>query len=88
MNLFTFISSFRRMYDRLNWYKTLKKENHRQGRDTLSSPNKLNSSKYFAAQKTFRKIYTLQLRAVGWSAIQFWIILPIKVFLHKQSENP
>ena len=47
------------MWDRLNWYKTLKKEYHRPGRDTLSSrPSKLNSSKYFAAaQKIFRKIY-------------------------------
>merc|ERR1712051_1143685 len=34
-----------RMYDRLNWYKTLKKANHRQGRDTLSKPSKLNSKK-------------------------------------------
>ena len=57
------------MWDRLNWYKTLKKEYHRPGRDTLSSrpsklnssrPSKLNSSKYFAAaQKIFRKIYTV-----------------------------
>ena len=38
------------MWGKLNWYKTLKKENHSQGKDTLSSPSKLNSSKYFAAQ--------------------------------------
>ena len=54
------------MWDRLNWYKTLKKEYHRPGRDTLSSlkklssPSKINSSKYFAAQKIFRKIYTIR----------------------------
>ena len=41
------------MWDRLNWYKTLKKANHRPSRDTLSSPSKLNSSKYFAAQNIF-----------------------------------
>ena len=41
------------MWDKLNWYKTLKKENHRPSRDTLSSPSKLNSSKYFATQNIF-----------------------------------
>ena len=38
------------MWDRPNWFKTLKKENHHQGRDALSSQSKVNSSKYFAAQ--------------------------------------
>ena len=53
LNSFSFLS-FRRMWDRLNWYKSLKKENHRQSRDTLSSPStyiqfqsELHSSKEF-----------------------------------------
>ena len=52
LNSFSFLL-FRRMWDRLNWYKSLKKENHRQNRDTLSSPSEFNSSQYFTAQKSF-----------------------------------
>ena len=39
------------MWDRLNWYKSLKKETHRQSRDTLSIPSKVSSSQYLTAQK-------------------------------------
>ena len=84
------------MYDRLNWYKTLKKANHRQGRDTLSKPSKINSRKYFVAQEIFRKIFmypkVASSRPVCYSILDHFVprsqYISIKISLRGQSENP